>query len=165
MSGSAYVLEVPLGTGSGAVAPAPVDAVTAPEHPAPDAPAASRSRRAVRAAGGAGRAGPRPMPSWRARWTGGRGRRHGCGRADRAPQGTSRNSGARGAAGPGADCGAAGRGSGRRRGRHSPAEAGAQADLSSQGAQEQVQEQVQEQRGQALALPAAASSAPPRVRW
>ncbi|CAO0827457.1 PAS domain-containing protein OS=Streptomyces microflavus OX=1919 GN=Smic_40660 PE=4 SV=1 [Streptomyces microflavus] len=61
MSGSAYVLDIPIGAGSGAIAPpeAPVDPAPAPSPEGVGAPG-------VTVAGGAGRAGRRPTRSWTA---------------------------------------------------------------------------------------------------
>ncbi|MFE6183402.1 PAS domain-containing protein [Streptomyces sp. NPDC056465] len=141
MSGSAYVLEVPLGTGAGAVAPQPLPVPEEAAAPEPEPqPAQGGRRRARRASTDAfldspvdgGPAGPEAGDTAAAEPTGRRrARRESTGPQDQQqvqemtpPQRSE--------------------GSGRRRGRPSPAEAGAEASA--------------DQPRQALALPAAAPS-------
>ncbi|MFJ2291974.1 PAS domain-containing protein [Streptomyces sp. NPDC087894] len=143
MSGSAYVLEVPLGTGAGTVtppAPLAVPEEAAVPEPAPQQPAQGGRRRARRASTDAfldspvdaAAAGPESGDTAAAEPTGRRRARRGSPAPQEQPQGqeltTHRPS----------------EGSGRRRGRPSPAETGTDA--------------APEQARQALALPAAASA-------
>ncbi|MYQ41715.1 MULTISPECIES: PAS domain-containing protein [unclassified Streptomyces] len=143
MSGSAYVLEVPLGTGAGTVtppAPLPAPEEAAVPEPAPQQPAQGGRRRARRASTDAfldspvdaGAAGPESGDTAAAEPTGRRRARRGSPDPQEQPQGQEltphRPS----------------EGSGRRRGRPSPAETGTDA--------------APEQARQALALPAAASA-------
>ncbi|MFH9615415.1 PAS domain-containing protein [Streptomyces pratensis] len=143
MSGSAYVLEVPLGTGAGTVVPEPIpapqEAAVAEPAPQPSQPSQGGRRRARRASTDAfldtpadsGAAGPESGDTAAAEPTGRRRARRDSTPAqeqreqDMAPPQRSE-------------------GSGRRRGRPSPAESGAEAAAG--------------QPRQALALPAAASA-------
>ncbi|MFE4691706.1 PAS domain-containing protein [Streptomyces sp. NPDC056749] len=142
MSGSAYVLEVPLGTGAGTIAPEPLPAPeeTAVPEPAPQPPTQGGRRRARRASTDAfldgpvdeGAAAPESGDTAAAEPTGRRRARRGS--ADPQEQQQEQDLTAHRPS----------EGSGRRRGRPSPAETGA--------------EPPAEQPRQALALPAAASS-------
>ncbi|MFE7757463.1 PAS domain-containing protein [Streptomyces sp. NPDC057418] len=136
MSGSAYVLEVPLGAGAGTIAPAPVpvaEEAAAPE-PAPQ-PAQGARRRARRASTDAFlESRPDGAEDTAAAEPTGR-------RRARREAGPAQDQQGQGVIPP-----QQGEGSGRRRGRPSPAETGAEVRA--------------EQPRQALALPAAASAAP-----
>ncbi|WLQ65287.1 response regulator [Streptomyces glycanivorans] len=141
MSGSAYVLEVPLGTGAGTIAPEPLPAPeeTAVPEPAPQPPTQGGRRRARRASTDAfldgpvdeGAAAPESGDTAAAEPTGRRRARRGS--ADPQEQQEQDLTAHRPS-----------EGSGRRRGRPSPAETGAESPA--------------EQPRQALALPAASSS-------
>ncbi|MGA5002722.1 PAS domain-containing protein [Streptomyces arboris] len=177
MSGSAYVLDIPIGAGSGAIVPPEVPVETSPAPPPPPAPSEGvgapgvtsggrrRARRAstdafldspagapeAEAAEGAGAAGPADGPV--AEPTGRR-------RARRGPAADEEQ------AVPELIPAQQGEGSGRRRGRPSPAESGAPTDgvpaelgPAQHGAAAQQQARQQPQR-QALALTSAAPSAP-----
>ncbi|MFD8689948.1 PAS domain-containing protein [Streptomyces sp. NPDC059651] len=179
MSGSAYVLEVPLGAGSGTVMPPmPPEAAVAPPVPVPDVQGDSgasgdagvteggRGRRRARrgstdaflespVGGSEGSDGAGELGVADASAVAGTGAAEPTGRrrarreAGTGPVPGSVDGAAPDAAGPHEPAPAAqGGGSGRRRGRPSPAESGDPAGAGQQGP------------GQALALPAAASSAP-----
>ncbi|MEU8677298.1 PAS domain-containing protein [Streptomyces sp. NPDC048560] len=177
MSGSAYVLEVPLGIGSGTVAPPPLDAVPAvqgavpAQEPAPeqDPEATSGGRRRARRSStdaflDSPVGGSAASDAEAAEPTGRRRARHGAAAQESLAPASATPSVPSGPSGsdeqqqfgePGA--GAPHGGSGRRRGRPSPAETGAgelpqqaQTGPAPQGAQGA-------QPGQALALPVGAS--------
>ncbi|MGW8883401.1 PAS domain-containing protein [Streptomyces sp. NPDC055749] len=157
MSGSAYVLEVPLGTGSGTVAPPPVEAVHALPETVPQDQALDQAQDSGATSGGRRRARrsstdaflDSPVSGPEATDTG-------------AAEPTGRRRARRGPAVPDAAAASVGSavsvgeeqhgGSGRRRGRPSPAETGAV------GLPGDAQGQAPGQPGQALALPAGASA-------
>ena len=153
MSGSAYVLEVPLGTGSGAIAPPPVETVPAVQETVPqDQGVTSGGRRRARRSStdaflDSPVSGAETTDTGAAEPTGRRRARRGPAAPDSAADEQP------GEPGPGGPNG----GSGRRRGRPSPAETGA-VETGAADQPEAPQGQQGQPMGQALALPAAASA-------
>ncbi|MFI5769103.1 PAS domain-containing protein [Streptomyces sp. NPDC051658] len=156
MSGSAYVLEVPLGAGSGTVT------ASEPEPVAGAQPGAGPETAAQQPGGGRRRARRASTDAFLESPVGGSGADAGSGGDTAAAEPTGRRRARREPVAqdeetlPGAQD-TQGGGSGRRRGRPSPAETGAQPSLPDRPAQlpEQGQGSVQQGAGQALALPAA----------